>query len=88
MECLVGQINTEIVNHQIPVLLENAHQSIKDLHTADLEKDGKNLLLLTHELLIISAMLRFVAEQRLEELLRDKEKYAPHPTYPQFPSGV
>ena len=40
---------------------------------------------LADEYLILAAKLKVLAEVRLQDIARDKIKYAAHPSFPQFP---
>lgn len=75
------RIDTEIVDNQIPVVIERTIKLLDAMHHANLNNQPLKLPILSAELLLNSAKLGILAEQRLEQIAADKIKYAPHPSF-------
>lgn len=63
------------------VLLQQTERLQQKIHTAFLDHKEFMLLELVDKHLAIAAQLAILADRRLEEIARDKIKYAPHPSF-------
>lgn len=79
--CLVGRIDTEVVNNQAPVILQRIMESGHNAHEAILDRDANEVKDQATEMLILATKLYFVSVQWLEDQEEDRKKYAPHPTF-------